>query len=318
MVVAVGPPHARFQRCLASCRKIAYEPATFLFVSDAPLADFVSDARFVNVVTHSPVMTSPAEKRDFGFKSHPGADIYAYLDDDAYAPPDWLDRAAAVAAATPEAAGFGGPGLMPDDQTLLEQVSAATMETTIGSGPLRFRFCEMSPRWCDDFPAFNLFVRRDWLVSVGGWATDFYGGEDTLLCARLADRGGRIWYSPELRVRHYRRAIYPKHAWQMYNLGRSRACFVREGEKRSRDLKFAMPLGGSLAIFALLLAFIASPSLRRPVAALAAAGYAGAIASADHGTVGWRVKALVPFGILIHHTAYAYGYALGLLTGRRK
>ena len=50
-----------------------------------------------------------------------------------------------------------------------------------------------TPRTVDDYPAYNLFVRREALEHVGGWGTTFYGGEDTVLCLKLAEAG---WPGP--------------------------------------------------------------------------------------------------------------------------
>lgn len=314
-MIPVARYHARLARCLEACSRLTYEPRAICVVSDEPL-QLPDDPHFVNVVTGAEQITSPATKRDLARASYPDADVYAYLDDDAFPPANWLDEGARVLQEHPDAAGAGGPGLMPDDQTFWERVSSAALEMRAGSGPLRFRFVREAARDCDDFPAYNMFVRKEWLDAVGGWATDWYGGEDTTLCARLADKGGLIRYDPRAYIYHYRRALVPHHAWQIYNVGLSRGCFIRGGDTRSRRLLFAAPLAVTLAMLGLALA----PLMGAPLwfALLTAAGlYAGTVLSGWTAIQDWRGRLAAPLALLVHHAAYAYGMSVGLLTGMR-
>jgi hypothetical protein len=159
-------------------------------------------------------------------------------------------------------------------------------------------------------------VRASVLAEIGGWGSDFYGGEDTELCRKIVAAGHGILYDPGVAVCHYRRKIWPKHAWQMYNLGRSRATFFLRGDPSSRKALYFAPSLGVLGLFALLLAFVADRRLRLPLTALAVAGYVAARAS-HPGKPSPAVRALLPVGLVVHHAAYGWGFALGLLTGRR-
>src|SRR5438128_137720 len=107
VVVAVARPNERTKRSLDECARLTYEPRTIVVVSDRPFA-LPNDPHFVAVVTGSNYLTSPAEKRDLAASAVPGADAYAYLDDDAYPPHDWLDRIGEAMGRHREAAGVGG------------------------------------------------------------------------------------------------------------------------------------------------------------------------------------------------------------------
>jgi hypothetical protein len=299
---------------LAACVELTYEPRTIIVVSDAPIA-LPPDAHFLNLVTRADRVTSPGAKRDFARVAFSDADVYAYLDDDAFPPPQWLDVAAKVLAEHPAAAGVAGPGLVPDDQTFWERVSAAVMEMYAGSGPLRFRFRRERARDCDDFPAYDLFIRKERLDSAGGWATNWYGGEDSVLCARLAARGGLIHYDPSLAVYHYRRRLVPEHAWQVWNVGRSRGCLVRGGDALSRRPVFAGPVC-VVALAALIVAALAIYSTIWTACAIAAAVYLIIACFAPAG-VPLGVRLLTPSALLVHHGAYTLGMAVGILTGTR-
>ena len=51
-----------------------------------------------------------------------------------------------------------------------------------------------------DWPAYNFFVRTEALRAVGGWASNYYGGEDTKLCLALHEAGYGIRYDPDVVV----------------------------------------------------------------------------------------------------------------------
>jgi hypothetical protein len=318
--IAVVIPVARWQprllRCLAACAELTYEPRTIIIVSDTPIA-LPADPHFLNLVTHSRCVTGPGAKRDFARLAFPEADIYAYLDDDAFPPPQWLDVAAKVLDEHPAAAGVAGPGLAPDDQTYWERVSAAVMETYAGSGPLRFRFRRERARDCDDFPAYDLFIRKDRLDAAGGWATNWYGGEDSVLCARLAAKGGLIRYDPRLAVSHYRRRLFPDHAWQIWNVGRSRGCLVRAGDALSRRPVFAGPACVVALAVTLIVAALMIGSTIGAACAIVAAVYLATACFASTVGVPVSVRLLTPAALLVHHGAYALGMAVGIMTGTR-
>jgi hypothetical protein len=145
VVIPVARENELFARCVDACTRLTYEPRVICVVSDKPVT-LPNDPHFLNLVTYAREVTGPATKRDVAWHHLPDADVYAYLDDDAYPPERWLDEAARVLSERPDAAGAGGPGLQPDDQTFSEQVSAAAMEMRAGSGPLRFRFWRDAPR----------------------------------------------------------------------------------------------------------------------------------------------------------------------------
>ena len=315
VVIPVAHWHPRLLRCLAACVELTYEPRTILVVSDEPLS-LPPDPHFINIVTYSAQITGPGAKRDIARVAFPDADVYAYLDDDAFPPPQWLEAAARVLRENPNTAGAGGPGLMPNDQTFSERLSAAVLEMYAGSGPLRFRFRRERARDCDDFPAYDLFIRKDRLDAAGGWATSWYGGEDSVLCARLAEQGGLIHYDPSVAVYHYRRRLFPEHAWQIWNVGRSRGCLIRAGDPLSRRAMFA----GSALILGLAAVALAAPFAVGipPLWALAWIGalyLAVAFTSPSHAPI--LVRLATPFALVVHHGAYAFGMAFGILTGSR-
>lgn len=317
VIIPTGSPHDQVEKCLSYCELVEYPNCTFALVTDQPF-DVSRWPRAVNVVTGAQECTGPATKRDFAASRLLGYDVYAYLDADAYPRKDWVTAAIRAFDSQAGVAAVGGPGIMPPDQSFAEALSAACTESIFGGGPVRYRFWPAHARFCDDYPAYNLFVLAEHLEEVGGWGSTYYSGEDTLLCEKLASKGLKIYYDPAVVIYHYRRKLIPFHWQQNFNVGRSRATFIRERASLSMRVLYFAPLVGVLFLAGLLLCAVVIPSWRVPEIAAFAGGYALLAALGHPGPLRFGVRILLPFGLFIHHLAYASGFFMGLLfKGRR-
>jgi GT2 family glycosyltransferase len=297
-----------FRRCVAACLAQDYPSFEVVVVTDDPLADPPAGVRMVE--TGAAFDTSPAEKRDVGFDACSGAAL-AFIDDDAFPASDWLAKAAQHLA-NGSVQAVGGPGLTPADSSWREQVGGAVYESIAGSGPLRHRFRPGPPALVDDYPAYNLIVRREALETVGGWGTTFYGGEDTVLTLKLAEAGYRILYAPDVKVFHQRRPILAPHLRQVANVGRHRGHFARVYPETSRRLVYFLP---TLAPVVVMTAF--AFALRRPAVGVpaAAAAYLALFAEARR-----RHRVSVAFAappaLVVHHLAYGVAFLRGFFGSR--
>lgn len=301
------------RRCIDEVLAIPGDRHELIVVSDVDPGPLPDGARLV--LTGSPEDTSPAEKRDLALEHARGA-VCAFLDDDAYPAPGWIDRAL-ERLADPTVAAVGGPGVTPPGSSLPERLGGAFYESPLGSGSLRYRFVPVGEvREIDDFPAYNFFVRSDALRAVGGWASRFYGGEDTKLCLALLEAGHRMVYDPEVVVNHFRRPVFRSHMRQVRNVGRHRGYFVRVHPRTSaRPLYFAPALA---LLAAPVVAAWAASSPRRGTAAIAAgaAGWLGISALARRDGADPAVAALLPIVLAAGHAAYGAGFLHGLLGTR--
>ena len=306
----VIPAHrdgAALRRCIDAARNQNYPDFEVVVASDGPIAALPEDV--VQVHTGSDVDTSPAEKRDAAFGVGTG-DVLAYLDDDAYPRSDWLARAARELRDGVQA--VGGPGVTPPESSWAERVGGAVYESLAGSAFLRYRFLPQPARLVSDYPAYNLFVRRDALEAVGGWGTRFYGGEDTVLCLKLAAAGWLVHYAPDVVVFHQRRPILRPHLRQVANVGRHRGYFVRAFPATSRRVLYALPALAPVAFLAGALALKKQPALG---VAAAAAGY-GLVALETLRRHPPSVALATPALVVAHHLAYGTAFLHGLLGGR--
>jgi len=182
----------------------------------------------------------PAEKRNVGIREAQG-EIIAFLDDDAYPSPDWLERALPYFS-LPGVVGVGGPAVTPPDDPFLAQLSGAVYSRRIVSGDARFRYLPGRVRETDDLPSCNLLARAESLRAAGGFRTDFWPGEDTLLCLDLVHRQkGRLFYEPRALVFHHRRPLFLPHLRQVGRYALHRGFFVRRFPPNSRRLAYFLP-----------------------------------------------------------------------------
>ncbi|PYQ63996.1 MAG: hypothetical protein DMF54_15380 [Acidobacteria bacterium] len=160
-----------FRDCLNGCQHLDYPSFELIVVSDVEVI-LPADVRLV--LSQSMHDTGPGEKRDLGMHATQG-DYLAFIDDDAVPRRDWLTSAARIL--DDETIGaVAGPGVTPLRSLWRERVGGAFYESWLGSGPYRYRFRPEPRREVDDYPAYNLVVRRTAAEHVKGWGTGFYGG----------------------------------------------------------------------------------------------------------------------------------------------
>lgn len=309
VIVPLHTDGARFRRCLQIGMTLPTRlPYELIVVTDE--ADIDLPQGVVHVTTGLPGPTSPAIKRDVGGK-HARGEIFAFIDDDAYPGQDWLD-AAWRALQDPTLDGVGGPGLTPPGLPWRERLGGAVYESWLGSGPLRYRFTPGRARDEDDLPAYNLFLRRKALESIGGWNSTFYGGEDTKVCLELVSRGFRLRYEPDVVVYHYRRPVMASHLRQVANVGRHRGFFAKRYPATSRRVAYALPAIGALGLIPI--AWLTGRAVaRRPVSAVFALGSVWlATAASAYPRVGPSAIAF-PAALVAHHVAYGVSFLRGLM-----
>jgi len=223
--------------------------------------------------------TNPATKRNMGARASSGK-VLAFIDDDAVAPPEWLERGLKTLAERPVAAGCGGPNLPPENQTPAELLTDAVLASKIGSGSGSYGSCgEAHEARIGEVHLVNFFARRAVFEKVGGFNEALgYGAEDSefiYLCSRMAKAA--FVYDPDLCVTHRRRPFGRDFFSQRFRLRKQngRLLWTRPGMyiTRKRGLVLAaLPL----------LACLASLSIWVPLAVIVA--YVALLASASRST----------------------------------
>lgn len=184
---------------------------------------------------------------------HASSDIVAFLDDDAEAAPDWLERLLAVYAAHPGCVAVGGSPL-PDYGAPRPSWFPPDFDWVFGC-----RYSSLPGRLAPvrRLIGTSMSVRRDAMLAVGGFHADDH--DDMDLSHRIAHRHGSaaVLYEPRAVVRHYvppDRMTWSYFSRRCYAVNRSKASYSTDLGKAGSigpDLRFG--IGVMLAIFPALL-----------------------------------------------------------------
>lgn len=182
---------------------------------------------------------SPAKKRDLAI-GYSSADIFAFIDDDAYPRRDWIKNAVRHFR-DPDVGAVGGPAVTPPHDSFYQKLSGAVFLSKMGGGNPERYWPMGSVRQVDDWPSVNLFVRRDLFERIGGFNSAYWPGEDTKFCLDLIRAGKKIIYDPEVFVWHHRREGLIRHLKQIGRYGLHRGFFAKRFPATSRRLKYFLP-----------------------------------------------------------------------------
>jgi hypothetical protein len=289
---------AHGRRCLDTL--LALRDVEVVFVPDE--AEPELDPRVVCVPSGPATVGA---KRQLGLERSTG-DLVALIDDDAYPHVTWLENVLDAFDDDPLVAAVCGPTLTPPADGELEQLGGRVYASPLVAGPHRWRYAPRRERDVDDAPSANLVLRRDDALAVG-LESAHYPGDDTIVCQRLLERGGRIRYVPQAIAFHSRRPLWQPHLTQVWRFGRRRGAFARVFGGNSRRPAYFAP--SALVVGAV--AGAAVPQVRGLWAAgLGAYAAACLVAGADRRPGVW---ARLSAGIAATHATYGIAFLVGCL-----
>lgn len=218
-----------------------------LIIPNSSTDSFWADDKRIKVVPSGRV--GPADKRDLGARLAEN-NVLLFLDDDSY-PDQSLLVEISKGLAFENTCAVGGPAITPIDNDVWQKASGAVYESTVlGSDPIRYLPLG-GERIVNDWPSVNLAVMKDDFISVGGFDSKFWPGEDTDLCRKLTNSGKLIRYVPTAVVYHHRRPSIKLHLKQAGSYGRHRGLFFRIKPENSRKMKYLIPSVFTVSIIAL-------------------------------------------------------------------
>ena len=263
VVIACPGSSWMLEECLSAMERQTWEKWEAIVLPDGEVdpafaAKFSDRVRFV-----ATGKVRPAEKRNLGIREAKG-EVVAFIDDDAYPDQHWIEYALKYFGDDSVGA-LGGPGVTPPGDCFLARIGGRVYENPLVSGSYRYRYRAGGVRRdVDDYPSCNLFVRKRLLDAIGGYRTDFWPGEDTLLCKDIVDAGRRIVYDPWVIVNHHRRALFGAHLRQLGRYAFHRGYFVKRYPSNSRHLAYFVPSAFVLYLLLGVPAAAALLSLGRP------------------------------------------------------
>jgi succinoglycan biosynthesis protein ExoA len=241
--------------------------------------------------------------------------IIARMDGHALMPPGYLATAVAALAET-GAADVGGV-MAAVGVTTFQQAVAWAMTSRAGVGSAAFHTGGGAG------PVDSVYLgvyHREAIERAGGWDEGMLRAEDWDLNYRIRAGGGRIWFTPDLRVTYRPRASVRTLAAQYFHYGRWRRVIVREHPETASFRYLAPPVAATLVTVGLLaglagLAFLAAGGpaaaqwltvgLAIPVVYLAGVT---AVAAALARGVPATVRARIPLVLAVMHMAWGAGF----------
>ena len=238
IVIACPKRSWMLDECLAAIRAQSHSNWECIVLPDAdegPVDDADGRVRFIPTGK-----VRPAEKRNIGIREAKG-EIVAFIDDDAYPDAHWLEYAIKYFGEK-DIGAVGGPGVTPPGDPLMARLGGRVYDNWLVSGNYRYRYKAGGVRMdVDDYPSCNLFVRKSVLDRIGGYRTDFWPGEDTLLCKDVIDNWKRIIYDPWVIVYHHRRPLFLAHLRQLGRYAFHRGYFCKRYPSNSLRLSYFIP-----------------------------------------------------------------------------
>lgn len=307
VVIACPAPSDYLTQCLNGLRQQTYKNFDVLVLPDYQ-AEIPVDGLALRIIATGRIR--PAEKRNIGICEARG-EIIAFLDDDTIPVPTWLEQAVKYFS-KPDVGGVGGPGTTPVEDPWMAQIGGRVYAHPLISGGYRYRYHPDRVRNVDDLPSCNLLVRTSILRELKGFRTDFWPGEDTILCADIVHRlHKRLMYDPWAAVAHHRRPLFGPHLRQIGRYALHRGYFARRFPNTSRRVGYMIP-----SLLVLGLTFGAGLSFLHPWLKIA---YISCVATyititflttfSRHPTI-WLTTWL---GVMVTHIVYGLRFLQGLL-----
>jgi len=301
IIIAAKSKNDNLEECVSRCSNLSHQDLEIIIVTDRHIENNIDDNR-IKVISSGPLR--PGKKRDIAARQAKG-DILAFIDDDAYPREDWLGNALKNFS-NPEVAAVGGPGLTPNEDSLLQKASGFIYSSPFAGGVYKYRYTSGMRRLVDDCPSCNFLVRKSVFEEIGGFNTNFWPGEDTKLCLDITKKlGGKIVYDPEVIVYHHRRALFVPHLKQVAAYALHRGYFAKRFPQTSLRFSYFIPT--------LFLGFICLGQFLKawyfPVLAL----YLLSVLTVSV-FAGLRMMFAVAVGIILTHLFYGFYFLKGLMS----
>jgi GT2 family glycosyltransferase len=215
VVICAYNAEATLEECLSACDRLDYPRLEVLVVDDGS-----TDRTRAIAEAHPRVRLVPvphgglSAARNAGYRAALG-ELVAYLDSDAYPPPEWIWYLA-LASFGDDVAACGGPNVPPTN----DPVGAHVVARSPG-GPIPQVVSEDRAR---HVPGCNMAFTRQILEKLGGFDEALWTASDDLeFDWRLLEAGQQIGYHPAALVWHHRRPGLRPYLRQQRGYGRSQA-----------------------------------------------------------------------------------------------
>lgn len=203
------------RKCLEGIQRLDYPDFEVIVVNDGSTDETESIASsFKDIRLISTTNMGLSHARNVGLNAATGRYV-AYIDDDAWPDPHWLQYLA-FAFQESTHAGIGGPNLAPPSSGFVERcVDGAP------GGPLHVLLTDGT---AEHIPGCNMAFRKADLEAIGGFdATYRVAGDDVDVCWRILKQGWTLGYHATAQVWHLRRNSISAYLKQQRGYGKAEA-----------------------------------------------------------------------------------------------
>jgi hypothetical protein len=186
--------------------------------------------------------------------------------------------------------------------TDFERAVACAMRSPLGVGASRFHTGGEAGE--ADTVYLGVF-RRAALERVGGYDPHFSRAQDWEMNHRIRETGGRVWFTPELKVTYRPRASVSALAKQYFHYGRWRRVVARHHEGTINHRYLAPPTMVGVTTAATVLGFFWPPAWVVPAAYAAGVTVGGLAISGGESA---RTRATLPVVLATMHWAWGIGF----------
>ena len=217
--------------CLTGIGTLVYPDYETIVVDDGSTDDTAAIAREFPVRLISTPQSGLGNARNTGLEAATG-EIVAYLDDDAWPDPHWLDYLAVGFAGSDHAA-VGGPNIAPPGY--------GRTADCVARAPGNPTHVLLTDREAEHLPGCNMAFRRSSLQAIGGFDPRYRAaGDDVDIGWRLRERGMTMGFVSGAMVWHRRRSTVRAYLKQQRGYGRAEALLEAKWPRRYTGLGLAM------------------------------------------------------------------------------
>jgi cellulose synthase/poly-beta-1,6-N-acetylglucosamine synthase-like glycosyltransferase len=207
------------QNCCEGLSKLKYPNFEVIVVDDGSSDQTTTIVRKYGFRVISIDHSGLSHARNIGLQNAAG-EIVAYIDDDAYPDPHWLDYIVTTFKSTKHV-GVGGPNLTPPEDGLIA--------FCIGISPGNPTHVLLTDEIAEHIPGCNMAFRKAALDEISGFDPQFWiAGDDVDMCWRLTERGYSLGFNPAAVVWHHRRNSVLSYLRQQVHYGKAEAMLERK------------------------------------------------------------------------------------------
>jgi len=207
------------RECLDHLSRLHYSNYEVVVVDDGSTDDTAAIAQGFKVRLIRTENRGLSSARNTG-REHSKGEIVAYIDDDAYPDPDWLNYYNNAFRRSSHAM-MGGPNLSPENDSLVAQCVARSP-----GGP---NHVLLTDTLAEHVPGCNMVFRKSCLEEIGGFDPIFRtAGDDVDICWRIQEKGWTVGFAPAAIVWHHRRSSVLAYCRQQRGYGKAEALLQKK------------------------------------------------------------------------------------------